>query len=83
MNYDVHSGDILAKAGYQYMQNNEFEQAEKFFRLALSTGCSNTVELYGFLSFFAEQKLDYVGSWEYIDKAYQILLQEENKGEIK
>lgn len=82
MNYDVHSGDILAKAGYQYMQNNEFEQAEKFFRLALSAGCSNNVELYGFLSFFAEQKLDYVGSWEYIDKSYKILLQEENKGDI-
>lgn len=82
MNYDVHSGDILAKAGYQYMQNNDFEQAEKFFRLALGAGCSNTVEIYGFLSFFAEQKLDYVGSWEYIEKAYQILLQEENKGDV-
>lgn len=82
MNYDVHSGDILAKAGYQYMINSDFEQAEKFFQLALSAGCSNNVELYGFLSFLADKRLDYVGAWEYIDKAYQILLQEENKGDV-
>lgn len=82
MKYDIHSGDILAKTGYQYMQNNDFEQAERFFCLALNAGCSNNVEIYGFLSFFAEYKLDYVGAWEYIDKAYKILLQEENKGDV-